>query len=950
MKKLLSLPPNLVECFHDVAGVSPEEYFCTSDPIGARLGSGGGTNWLMSACHQSEAPQTPFAQWVSQEKRILLHAGGQSRRLPAYGPSGKVLTPIPVFRWERGQRIGQNLLQLQLPLYQRIMQAAPQGINTLIASGDVYIRAGKLQPIPDADVVCYGLWVDPSLAKNHGVFLSKRETPEVLDFVLQKPSVEHLGHLMQTHFCLMDIGIWLLSDRAVNVLMKKSTGKDGEILNYDLYSDFGQALGEHPTSVDPEVSALKVAVLPLQDGEFYHYGTSREMISSTLAIQNLVYDQRAIMHLGIKAHPSIFTQNCIHNITFLPTNVNTWIENSWVGEKWTLTHENIITGVPHNEWSITLQPGQCVDVVPLGEKQWVLRPYGFNDAMRGNLSDENTTFLGRPMPQWLAQHGISAEDIEGKEDLQNARLFPLCDSIEQIGEMLKWMLCEAPSAEDNGKWSPRWQAVELLSANEISDRANLRRLQAQRLEFRRMNLTALAKNHRQSVFYQTNLEDLAHEFHTLDVPVPAPLPEGEPLLKRISDNMFRSRLLSLRGEGGEAESQRAYSLLAEGLTQDILAHRQMPRLDVYSDQIVWGRSPVRIDLAGGWTDTPPHCLASGGSVVNLAIDLNGQQPLQAYVKPSNEHHILLRSIDLGAMEVVSTWDELADFAKVGSPFSIPKAALALAGFLPQFCQQQYASLEHQLRDFGCGIELTLLSAIPAGSGLGTSSILASTVLAAVNNFCGLAWNKNEICHRTLVLEQMLTTGGGWQDQYGGVLHGVKLLTTEQGWSQTPEVSWLSDNLFTDAGYRPCHLLYYTGITRTAKSILAEIVRSMFLHDTNNLQLLAQMKEHAHDMAYAIMHGDFHQMGSLVARTWQQNQLLDAGTNPPAVQAIVAKIQDLCLGLKLPGAGGGGFIYMVAKDPEAAQRIRQILEAERPNPRARFVEMSISSTGLQISRS
>ena len=121
MKKLLSLPPNLVECFHDVAGVDRKEYFCTSDPVGARLGSGGGTNWLLDACHRNEAPQLSFEEWLSAEKRILLHAGGQSRRLPAYAPSGKVLTPIPVFRWERGQRIGQNLLQLQLPLYQRIM-------------------------------------------------------------------------------------------------------------------------------------------------------------------------------------------------------------------------------------------------------------------------------------------------------------------------------------------------------------------------------------------------------------------------------------------------------------------------------------------------------------------------------------------------------------------------------------------------------------------------------------------------------------------------------------------------------------------------------------------------------------------------------------------------------------------------------------------------------------
>ncbi|MBR5466327.1 MAG: bifunctional fucokinase/L-fucose-1-P-guanylyltransferase [Bacteroidaceae bacterium] len=945
MKKLLSLPPNLVECFHDVAGVSREEYFCTSDPVGARLGSGGGTNWLMEACHQEEAPEKSFAAWLSQEKRILLHAGGQSRRLPGYAPSGKVLTPIPVFRWARGQRIGQNLLQLQLPLYQRIMNAAPEGLRTLIASGDVYIRAGKLQQIPDADVVCYGLWVDPSLAKNHGVFLSKRETPEALDFVLQKPSVEKLGELMHTHLFLMDIGIWLLSDKAVNLLMSKSTSADGEILNYDLYSDFGQALGDNPTIVDKELSKLKVAVLPLQDGEFYHYGTSREMISSTMAIQNLVYDQRAIMHLGVKAHPSIFTQNCHHEIKFTPSNKNTWIENSWVPSSWTLTHDNIITGVPFNNWHISLQPGICVDIVPIGDTQWVLRPYGFNDAMRGELRDQATEYLGTSVADWLDKRNILPDEIDGNTDLQNSRIFPVCDNVEQMGKLLQWMIAEEPL-----DLTDEWRTAKRLSANEISDMANLRRLQQQRLSLRKENLTALANNHRCSIFYQTNLKDLAQEFHNLQVPVPEALPETEPLLKKINDHMFRAQLKELNGQDGSVESARAFSLLADGLTEDVLMHRQMPHLDVYSDQIVWGRSPVRIDLAGGWTDTPPYCLTSGGSVVNMAIELNGQPPLQTYVKPSKEFNIVLRSIDLGAIETLTTWEELADFAKVGSPFSIPKAALALAGFLPQFCEKKYKSLEEQLKDFGSGIEVTLLSAIPAGSGLGTSSILAATVLGAVSDFCGLGWSKNEICNRTLVLEQLLTTGGGWQDQYGGVLHGVKLLTTQGGFEQTPEISWLNDNMFTDPQYKACHLLYYTGITRTAKKILAEIVRGMFLYETENLTLLDEMKCHAQDVAQAIMRGNFSTLGALVGKTWHQNQLLDSGTNPEQVQTIINKIDDLCLGLKLPGAGGGGFLYMVAKDPSAALRIREILSKDRPNDRARFVEMAMSRTGLQISRS
>ena len=136
MKKLLSLPPNLVDCFHDITGLSHEEWFCTNDPVGAKLGSGGGTTWLMQEYEKSEFYDNQATEGKA-EKRLILHAGGQSRRLPAYAPSGKILTPIPVFRWERGQRLSQNLLSLQVPLYEKIMSVAPDGLRTMIVSGDV---------------------------------------------------------------------------------------------------------------------------------------------------------------------------------------------------------------------------------------------------------------------------------------------------------------------------------------------------------------------------------------------------------------------------------------------------------------------------------------------------------------------------------------------------------------------------------------------------------------------------------------------------------------------------------------------------------------------------------------------------------------------------------------------------------------------------------------------
>lgn len=912
MKKLLSLPPNLVGWFHDITGYPKSEWFCTNDPIDHKLGSGGGTTWLLTQAYENEMAhsdannQKTFDEWLSSEKRLLLHAGGQSRRLPAYAPSGKVLTPVPVFRWERGQRLSQDLLSLQIPLYKKIMDAAPSSLHTMIVSGDVLIRTTQpLQPIPEADVVCYGLWLGPEIAKNHGVFVSSCDTPSVLKCMLQKPSPATLGTIQKDHYYLTDIGIWLLSDKAVKVLMSHK----GE---YDLYSEFGGAMGTEPTLNDEAVKELKVAILPLPGGEFYHFGTSHELLSSTLAIQNLVNDQRLIMHHSRKPHPCIFIQNSITKKAVDSSNEEVWIENSYISEGWNISQKNIITGVPKNNWNITLAPGQCIDIVPMGETQYVVRPYGFNDRFAG-------------------------------EEQQRPQ-FPIVDNIDEAGLVLRYMLNQETEGEDKGKGKAIFEKAQKISAEQISATANLRRLFEQRREFRKHNWSALADNYEHSVFYQLDLNDAAKEFKANGIAMPKPLPDSAPLLTRMKDAMFRG------------DNDKAFGLLREGIVKTSNANGiNMPTLSsmsnkVATDQIVWGRSPVRIDIAGGWTDTPPFCLMEGGSVVNLAIELNGQQPIQTYVKPCREHHVVLKSIDLGASEIVETYEQLADFKRVGSPFSIPKAALALAGFLPQYSQEKYPDLKSQLMAFGCGIEITLLSAIPAGSGLGTSSVLAATVLGTINDFLSLGWDKNEICHKTLVLEQLLTTGGGWQDQFGGVLQGVKLLQTCKGFDQQPIVHWLPTDLYTQPEYQACHLLYYTGITRTAKTILAEIVQKMFLNDHDQVALLREMKAHSLQMYEAIQRNDFKEMGKLVGKTWLQNQAIDAGTNPLEVKKLTDLIDDLCLGYKLPGAGGGGYLYMVAKDPEAAARIKVILNANRPNGNARFVGMSLSKTGLQVSRS
>jgi len=946
MKKLLSLPINLVDNFHAVTGFDRNEWFCTSDPEGHKLGSGGGTTWLLEACRREEDSKAELMEWLTREKRVLIHAGGQSRRLPGYASSGKILTPMPVFRWARGQRLSQDLLSLQLPFYEKIIHQAPSNIHTLVASGDVYIRTTQSLPkIPDADVVCYGLWADSIVATQHGVFVSNRKDPEHLDFMLQKPTLEDLSRLSSEYLFLIDTGLWLLSDRAVQLLSKRSFESDGKTLRtYDLYGEFGRALGFHPQIDDSELKGLSVAIVPLNGGEFYHFGTSRELISSTLALQNLVSDQRTIMQRKVKPHPAMFTQNADIKITLTSLNHKLWIENSFIGSNWKLSDHHVITGVPENDWHLSLSSGMCIDVVPINGDSFAAHPYGFDDKFRGPVGHDSTTvFLGESLNNWASERHITLPPCN---DIFDAPLFPVCHSVEDLGFALRFMTTE-PHLKAGEKV---WDESEKLSSGQLSERANLNRLFAQRKKFRQVDWTLLAEHHSRSVFYQLDLADAAKEFAESHLTLPPVLDENNLLLERIHNSMFRAQVQKLSGGDSSTDEQQAFALLRQGLVGTISDEKQMPHLDVFPDQIVWGRSPVRIDLAGGWSDTPPYCLYDGGSVVNVAIELNGQPPLQVYVKPSKEYKITLRSIDMGAREILSTFDELRDYKKVGSPFSIPKAALSLAGFIPEFSSRAYASLEEQLKAFGSGIEVTLLAAIPSGSGLGTSSILSSTVLGALSDFCGLAWDKPSIAHRTLVLEQLLTTGGGWQDQYGGLFHGIKLLQTNEGFLQSPQIRWLPDYLFTDPEYLSCHLLFYTGITRTAKNILSEIVRSMFLNSGPQLRILSEMKSHALDMYETIQKGDFETFGRMVGKTWIQNQILDSGTNPSAVYELTKMIDDLSLGYKLPGAGGGGYLYIVAKDPEAAALIRHRLTESRLNNCARFVSMSLSKYGLQISRS
>ena len=332
--------------------------------------------------------------------------------------------------------------------------------------------------------------------------------------------------------------------------------------------------------------------------------------------------------------------------------------------------------------------------------------------------------------------------------------------------------------------------------------------------------------------------------------------------------------------------------------------------------------------------------------------MNGQPPIQVFGRLSVKHEIVIRSIDLGIDERVATYEDLRQWGKLGSGFGIAKAALALAGFDPRFHAGDGAGALADLlrRDFGGGIDLSMVCAVPKGSGLGTSSILAAALLGTLGEMCGLGWKPGDIIGRTLALEQMLTAGGGWQDQVGGVIGGVKVIESAPGPVQKPETRWLPNHFFTDSYDNRQVLLYYTGLTRIAHDILGDIVRGMFLNSAAHLGIVEEIGHNASFAADAIQRSDWADLCEAVRRSWTLNQRLDSGTNPPPVQGILDMISDHVCAAKLLGAGGGGYLLILAKDPAAGDIIRKTLAGRPPNNRARFVDLGLSEKGFQATRS
>ena len=97
MQKLLSLPPNLVQSFHELERVNRTDWFCTSDPVGKKLGSGGGTSWLLEECYNEYSDGATFGEWLEKEKRIIYYINVSKIEHENYNPFHQGILTVCIF-------------------------------------------------------------------------------------------------------------------------------------------------------------------------------------------------------------------------------------------------------------------------------------------------------------------------------------------------------------------------------------------------------------------------------------------------------------------------------------------------------------------------------------------------------------------------------------------------------------------------------------------------------------------------------------------------------------------------------------------------------------------------------------------------------------------------------------------------------------------------------------
>ena len=907
------------------------KFITVPDEGNQRVGSGGAT---LSVIRKIKELEGKF-----EGLRILvIHSGGDSKRIPQYSALGKLFSPVPRMLPDgRSSTLFDEIIISMSTVATRIQE------GMVLLSGDVLLLFNPLKiNFSLSDVGCLTFKIPPEIGKNHGVFLSGKDG--YVKKCLQKRSVETLkevGAVDENGFVDIDTGAIIFSTKYMEVLYslidndKKYLDLVNSKVRLSLYiellfplaldSTLELFLKEKPEGemCDELIEArkkiwdlikknnLKLKQIKLSPSAMIHFGSIPEIMNlmnkemdeyRDIGWNNIINSSSD----NVSSYNSILTPGC-------QVGENVYVEISYI-------HKNAIIGknvlLSFIEINDEIIPD---DVVLHGLKQnngkIVCRIFGIND---------------NPKEEKLFGKEISSLPFGLSGNLWNAALYPECDTIkEAVSSALN--IYKIANNEGNIEEWKKYNRKSLSSGFNDADSYSL-------IEWgRKMSDLVKCGKIERLIYDKKNIENAKGLFNTnkLDIEQENWLEEK---LKRV-DFGKKIRLLYYLGTAINDEKliNRSFSeikntIITESL--DGLKFNESCKIVKEKNKVTL---PLRVNFAGGWTDTPPYCLEKGGKVLNAPILLDGNRPVEVCIQKIKQKKIIFESKDLDERHEFTTISELQDVDDPFEPFSLQKASLLVCGIIPK----EGGDFNEILERFGSGFSLSSeIIDTPKGSGLGNTSILAAACTKAVLEFFGIQFTENDLYNYVLAIEQIMTTGGGWQDQVGGISKGINLITSNPGIKQiiTKKKLNISDKAIEQLKNRFC--LIYTGERRLSRNILKEVVQRYIGNVGDNIRALDKIKELADEMSFALESGNIDLFASLLNCHLEYSKMIDSGTTNGLIEKIFDVIDDLIDGKMVCGAGGGGFLQVILKKKITKEMLHNKLRGLFPDSEIDIWECTI----------
>lgn len=718
-------------------GLLPEEttYAVLPDPEGKRVGSGGATFQVMRYIAEQEPErENPF-----KNRRILvIHSGGDSKRVPQYSAIGKLFSPVP-------RELPDGRSSTLFDEFIVGMSGVPSRIQEgmLVLSGDVLLLFNPLQIDAQFDGAAAISIKEPvATGKNHGVFLN--DGHDYVKCFLHKQTEERLremGAVNKAGNVDLDTGAVLFGSALLQALFRLiSTGGKvdekkfrqfcNEEARISFYGDFlyplandstledfykeaaegqlNEALHECRTQIWNAIHHFSMKLLCLSPAEFIHFGTTRELRSLvTKNVQDYEFldwkmqVNSAVQKEGFAAHNAyVGSRAKIGKEAYLE---NCYIlGNSEVGDGTVLSHVRIMD---------RKIPEQIVmHGIELTGGKKVIRIYGVPDNPKGKYPGE-VSFLGTTLNQFMAQNKVTKEELwKGEETyLWFADLYPVCDDWEDALDMAEIIYKMAHGTATKEEIS-RWRETERMSLYSSFNAADIEAsCDQERFLENRILARCFIRKLEQGMYYADALKifgkrGISKEIFKLLMEDAA---EADFSLKiriyhAVSCYMKKTRTIydDLHYDALEND---CFGTIQEVIYEE--AEKKLPDSSGYrivKDQVDIAL-PVRVNWGGGWTDTPPHCNEKGGVVLNAAMKLRGIYPVQITVKRLDELHVEFESKDIGVYTTVDSAAEIQDCHNPYDSFALHKAALIACGIIPV---REEADLQEILKRMGGGIYLS----------------------------------------------------------------------------------------------------------------------------------------------------------------------------------------------------------------------------------------------------